>query len=207
MGTIALNISPVNLGALTNPAHPQYSTANGTIQVYGVSRLQASAADARRLALSECGRAASDHRAAVAGQTGQNCHIVSQFAGGVAALWRLATAPYGDHYFSGIATLQINTTTTIATMTMAQNTITTTMTMVVPPTNAELVAAQSAAEAAAKTACDTFAAAQTSTGQTLECQSAAVEVLRTIPAAEICGEGAFFGHRRHSQRLRLFAGL
>ena len=191
MGTIALNISPVNLGALTNPAHPQYSTANGTIQVYGVSRLQASAADARRLALSECGRAASDHRAAVAGQTGQNCHIVSQFAGGVAALWRLATAPYGDHYFSGIATLQINTTTTIATMTMAQNTITTTMTMVVPPTNAELVAAQSAAEAAAKTACDTFAAAQTSTGQTLECQSAAVEVLRTIPAAEICGEGAF----------------
>ena len=191
MGTIALNISPVNLGALTNPAHPQYSTANGTIQVYGVSRLQASAADARRLALSECGRAASDHRAAVAGQTGQNCHIVSQFASGVAALWRLATAPYGDHYFSGIATLQINTTINIATMTMAQNTITTTMTMVVPPTNAELVAAQSAAEAAAKTACDTFAAAQTSTGQTLECQSAAVDVLRTIPAAEVCGEGAF----------------
>ena len=191
MGTIALNISPVNLGALTNPAHPQYSTANGTIQVYGASRLQASAADARRLALSECGRAASDHRAAVAGQTGQNCHIVSQFASGVAALWRLATAPYGDHYFSGIATLQINTTINIATMTMAQNTITTTMTLVVPPTNAELVAAQSAAEAAAKTACDTFAAAQTSTGQTLECQSAAVEVLRTIPAAEICGEGAF----------------
>ena len=191
MGTIALNISPVNLGALTNPAHPQYSTANGTIQVYGVSRLQASAADARRLALSECGRAASDHRAAVAGQTGQNCHIVSQFASGVAALWRLATAPYGDHYFSGIATLQINTTINIATMTMAQNTITTTMTLAVPPTNAELVAAQSAAEAAAKTACDTFAAAQTSTGQTLECQSAAVEVLRTIPAAEICGEGAF----------------
>ena len=191
MGTIALNISPVNLGALTNPAHPQYSTANGTIQVYGVSRLQASAADARRLALSECGRAASDHRAAVAGQTGQNCHIVSQFASGVAALWRLATAPYGDHYFSGIATLQINTTINIATMTMAQNTITTTMTLAVPPTNAELVAAQSAAEAAAKTACDTFAAAQTSTGQTLECQSAAVEVLRTIPAAEVCGEGAF----------------
>ena len=191
MGTIALNISPVNLGALTNPAHPQYSTANGTIQVYGVSRLQASAADARRLALSECGRAASDHRAAVAGQTGQNCHIVSQFASGVAALWRLATAPYGDHYFSGIATLQINTTINIATMTMAQNTITTTTTMAVAPTNAEIAAAQSAAEAAAKTACDTFAAAQTSTGQTLECQSAAVDVLRTIPAAEVCGEGAF----------------
>ena len=191
IGTIALNISPVNLGALTNPAHPQYSTANGTIQVYGVSRLQASAADARRLALSECGRAASDHRAAVAGQTGQNCHIVSQFAGGVAALWRLATAPYGDHYFSGIATLQINTTINIATMTTAQNTITTTTTMAVAPTNAEIAAAQSAAEAAAKTACDTFAAAQTSTGQTLECQSAAVDVLRTIPAAEVCGEGAF----------------
>ena len=191
IGTIALNISPVNLGALTNPAHPQYSTANGTIQVYGASRLQKSAADARRLALSACGRAASDHRAAAAGQTGQNCQIVSQFASGVAALWRLATAPYGDHYFSAIATLQINTTTTIATMTMAQNTITTTTTMAVAPTNAEIAAAQSAAEAAAKTACDTFAAAQTSTGQTLTCQSAAAELLRTIPAAEVCGEGAF----------------
>ena len=191
IGTIALNISPVNLGALTNPAHPQYSTANGTIQVYGASRLQKSAADARRLALSACGRAASDHRAAAAGQTGQNCQIVSQFASGVAALWRLATAPYGDHYFSAIATLQINTTTTIATMTMAQNTITTTTTMAVAPTNAEIAAAQAAAEAEAKTACDTFAAAQTSTGQTLTCQSAAAELLRTIPAAEVCGEGAF----------------
>ena len=191
IGTIALNISPVNLGALTNPAHPQYSTANGTIQVYGASRLQKSAADARRLALSACGRAASDHRAAAAGQTGQNCQIVSQFSSGVAALWRLATAPYGDHYFSAIATLQINTTTTIATMTMAQNTITTTTTMAVAPTNAEIAAAQSAAEAEAKTACDTFAAAQTSTGQTLTCQSAAAELLRTIPAAEVCGEGAF----------------
>ena len=191
IGTIALNISPVNLGALTNPAHPQYSTANGTIQVYGASRLQKSAADARRLALSACGRAASDHRAAAAGQTGQNCQIVSQFASGVAALWRLATAPYGDHYFSAIATLQINMTTTIATMTMAQNTITTTTTMAVAPTNAEIAAAQAAAEAEAKTACDTFAAAQTSTGQTLTCQSAAAELLRTIPAAEVCGEGAF----------------
>ena len=191
IGTIALNISPVNLGALTNPAHPQYSTANGTIQVYGASRLQKSAADARRLALSACGRAASDHRAAAAGQTGQNCQIVSQFSSGVAALWRLATAPYGDHYFSAIATLQINMTTTIATMTMAQNTITTTTTMAVAPTNAEIAAAQAAAEAEAKTACDTFAAAQTSTGQTLTCQSAAAELLRTIPAAEVCGEGAF----------------
>ena len=191
IGTIALNISPVNLGALTNPAHPQYSTANGTIQVYGASRLQKSAADARRLALSACGRAASDHRAAAAGQTGQNCQIVSQFSSGVAALWRLATAPYGDHYFSAIATLQINTTTTIATMTMAQNTITTTTTMAVAPTNAEIAAAQAAAEAEAKTACDTFAAAQTSTSQTLTCQSAAAELLRTIPAAEVCGEGAF----------------
>ena len=191
IGTVALNISPVNFGALTNPAHPQYSTANGTIQVYGVSRLQASAADARRLALSACGRAASDHSAAVAGQTGQDCQTVSEFSGGIAALWRLATAPYGDHYFSGIATLQINTTIAVATLTTAQATTTTTMTLVVAPTDAEIAAAQAAAETAAKTACDTFAAAQTSAGQTLECQNAAVEVLRTIPAAEVCGEGAF----------------
>ena len=191
IGTVALNISPVNFGALTNPAHPQYSTANGTIQVYGVSRLQASAADARRLALSACGRAASDHSAAAAGQTGQDCQTVSEFSGGIAALWRLATAPYGDHYFSGIATLQINTTIAVATLTTAQATTTTTMTLVVAPTDAEIAAAQAAAETAAKTACDTFAAAQTSAGQTLECQNAAVEVLRTIPAAEVCGEGAF----------------
>ena len=191
IGTVALNISPVNLGALTNPAHPQYSTANGTIQVYGVSRLQASAADARRLALSDCGRAASDHPAATGGQTGRDCQIVSQFSSGIAALWRLATAPYGDHYFSGIATLQINTTAVISILTTAQATTTTTLTMVVPPTNAELVAAQSAAETAAKTACDTFAAAQTSTGQALQCQSAAAEVFRTIRESEVCGEGAF----------------
>ena len=180
LGTVDIDISPVNRGALTNPAHPAYSAANGMIQVFGIAQLQGSAGSARRNALAACSRAMSNHPNAMTLATGRDCRIVAEYANAVAAVARLASAPYGDHYFVASVTL--------AAITMTMQTA----------IDAAIARAETAARTAAKSACDTFAIARSPGGAAanggtlaLVCERAPSAVVRNVAAAQqVCGSGA-----------------